>query len=91
MPEHRPHIDAQTMERTILRLLETRGVGKTICPSEAARSASGSNDRSTWEPLMEMARCAANRLVSKGKLTILQQGRVVDGATVKGPIRLQLR
>jgi hypothetical protein len=40
---------------------------------------------------MEPARAAARRLVAAGKIVITQAGRVVDGSTAKGPIRLKLR
>ncbi|WP_263380605.1 DUF2256 and DUF3253 domain-containing protein [Granulicella paludicola] len=79
------------LEQTILRLLVERGAGKTICPSEAARAVAPGEERAAWEPLMEPARSAARRLVAEGKLVIVQGGRVVDGSTAKGPIRLRLR
>jgi hypothetical protein len=84
------------LEHAILRLLAERGAGKTggtggtICPSEAARAVGG-EDRAAWGPLMEPARAAARRLVAAGKIVITQGGRVVDGSTAKGPIRLRLR
>jgi hypothetical protein len=40
---------------------------------------------------MEPARAAARRLVAAGRIVIVQQGKVVDGSTAKGPIRLRLR
>ena len=79
------------LEAEILRLLSERAAGKTICPSEAARAAAGSNEREAWEPLMKSAREAAERLVATGKIVVTQAGRVVDGRTAKGPIRLRLR
>ncbi len=79
------------LEAEILRLLQARGGGKTICPSEAARGVAGSEDRAAWEPLMEPARAAARRLVAAGTIVITQGGVVVDGSTAKGPIRLRLR
>ena len=72
------------LEREILRLLDARG-GKTICPSEAARKV----DEERWRELMERSRQAARRLVAKGKVEIMQRGRVVDGSTAKGPIRIR--
>ena len=39
---------------------------------------------------MEPVRSAARRLVARGQLEILQQGRVVDPSTARGPIRLRL-
>jgi hypothetical protein len=80
----------KALEGAILRLLAERGAGKTICPSEAARAVGG-EDRAAWESLMEPARAAARRLVAEGKIVITQGGRVVDGSTAKGPIRLKLR
>jgi hypothetical protein len=77
------------LEAAILRLLAERGAGKTICPSEAARAVGG-EDRARWEALMEPARAAARRLVAQGTIVITQGGRVVDGSTAKGPIRLRL-
>jgi len=86
-------LDAQDerLEAEILRLLSERGAGKTICPSEAARAAAGSDERDAWEPLMDAARSAARRLVAAECIVITQSGHVVDGSTAKGPIRLRLR
>ena len=42
-----------------------------------------------WRDLMEPARRAARRLVDAGEVEILQQGRVVDPSTAKGPIRIR--
>ena len=91
---HKPGAREKLLEETILRLLQQRGAGKTICPSEAARTVAGngdlSADRATWEPLMEPARAAARRLVAAEKIVITQAGHVVDASTAKGPIRLRL-
>ena len=78
------------LEAAILRLLGERGAGKTICPSEAARAVAG-EEREAWEGLMEPARAAGRRLVAEGKIVITQGGRVVEGSTAKGAIRLRLR
>lgn len=83
--------EEKRLEREILRLLEERGDGKTICPSEAARAVEGSDEREAWEPLMDPARAAAQRLVAAGKIVITQGGQVVNGRTARGPIRLRLR
>ena len=81
--------EKKRLEREILWLLAERGAGKTICPSEAARAVAGSNKREAWEPLMEPARDAAEKLVASGKIVVTQGGAVVDGRTAKGPIRLR--
>lgn len=78
------------LESEILRLLSERAEGKTICPSEAARAVAASDDRADWEPLMELAREAAQRLVADGAIVMTQGGHVIDGRTAKGPIRLRL-
>ena len=80
----------RALEAAILRLLGERGAGKTICPSEAARAVAG-EEREAWEGLMEPARAAGRRLVAEGKIVITQGGRVVEGSTAKGAIRLRLR
>ncbi len=73
------------LEQSVLELLDARTRGATICPSEAARAVGGDD----WRPLMEPARAAARRLVAKGDVEITQGGRVVDGSTAKGPIRIR--
>ena len=88
---HRGNGTDTLLEQTILQLLEVRGAGKTICPSEAARAVAGSEERSAWEPLMKPARAAARRLVAQGRLVITQGGHAVNASTAKGPIRLRLR
>ena len=73
------------LEQSVLELLDARAGGATICPSEAARAVGGED----WRPLMEPARAAARRLVARGLVEITQSGRVVDGSTAKGPIRIR--
>ncbi len=73
------------LERTVLALLEQRGAGKTICPSDAARAVG----RDDWRTLMEPARAAARRLMVSGDVEITQGGHVVDPSTARGPIRIR--
>lgn len=75
------------LERAILDLLNQRARGATICPSEAARQVRPDD----WKEWMERARMAARRLVARDEVQILQGGRVVDGSTAKGPIRIRRR
>src|SRR3954470_14344079 len=79
------------LEHEILRLLAERGTGQSVCPSEVARATAGTDKREAWEPLMDPARLAAQRLVAAGQIVITQRGRVVDAKTASGPIRLRLR
>jgi len=74
------------LEEAILALLEARARGGSICPSEAARSVGGDD----WRALMERSRAAARRLAARGHVEITQRGRVVDGSTARGPVRIRL-
>jgi hypothetical protein len=76
--------DAKT---AILDLLAQRAPGATICPSEAARALGGSDFR----PLMPVVRDAARALADDGRIDVTQQGRPVDMACARGPIRLRAR
>ena len=73
----------------INELLERRGNGKTVCPSEAAKAVGGTEPEAAWRNLLEPARMAARRLVASGDVEIIQHGRVVDPSTAKGPIRIR--
>lgn len=75
------------LEETILALLAARADTSTICPSDAARAVAPED----WRPLMEPARQAAARLVSRGLVEITQRGEVVDPASARGPIRIRRR
>ena len=77
--------DPAEIERAILALLERRAEGKTICPSEAARALA-----EDWRPLMQPVRDTAFAMADDGRLEITQSGRVVDGRTARGAIRLRL-
>ena len=79
------------IELAILELLVERGIGKTICPSEAARRMAerdGSPER--WRAWMNRTRAAAMMMASRGTLVILQHGARVDPAAARGAIRLGL-
>lgn len=62
-----------------------RGVGKTICPSEVARSLA-----EDWRPLMPDIRAVAAVLAEQGQIRATQKGRRVDLRAARGPIRLGL-
>jgi hypothetical protein len=77
--------NTDNFEAQILELLNKRGSGKTICPSEVLEG-----DDKTNKELMEKVRSSARLLVAKGKIIITQNGRVVDPSTARGAIRLRL-
>lgn len=67
-------------------LLQARGDGKTICPSDAARAVGGE----TWRSLLPMARDVARERAAAGELEVTQRGVAVDPAAPwKGPVRLR--
>jgi hypothetical protein len=75
------------LRAAILELLDRRGPGKTICPSDAARAVAPTDFRE----LMDTARAAAAELVADGEIEVTQGGEVVDIAQAHGPIRLRRR
>jgi hypothetical protein len=70
----------------ILDLLDDRGEGKTICPSEAARALGGDDG---FRDLMPFVRDVAAGLADEGTIEVTQHGEVVDPRDHKGPIRLR--
>lgn len=68
-------------------MARARGAGKTICPSEVARSIAGPDEK-TWRHLMKPIRTEAVRLVREGRLRILRKGRDVDPDDFRGIYRL---
>lgn len=75
------------IERGILDLLSRRAPGKTICPSEVARTLSGAE----WRGLMEPVRQAAWRLADSRRVVVLKGGLPVARDAARGPIRIGLR
>ena len=82
-------LDPKIAEETILRLASERGLGKTICPSEAARAIAGGRAED-WGPLMQPLRRVAVRLAKAGAITIYRKGRPVDPDAFKGIYRIGL-
>ncbi len=82
-----PDPSQRELEQVILRLLDERGPGKTICPSDAARAAYA-GEGAGWRDLMDPVRDAARDLVAADKVRVTQKGEVVDLDQVKGPVRI---
>lgn len=66
-----------------------RGAGKTVCPSEIARSLAGSDEK-VWRLMMNPIRAEAIRMAKAGDVRILRKGRPVDPDDFKGIYRLAL-
>ena len=70
----------------ILDLLNKRGPGKTICPSEILPL-----ELKKDKDVMEKVRESDKLLVLENKIEITQSGKVIDPNSIKGPIRLRLK
>ena len=86
MPTHpsTPPADTAAIEAAILHLLQARGPGKSICPSEAARALAPD-----WHSLLGPVRRVAIALAQAGRLEILRKGQPIDPADTRGVIRLR--
>ena len=80
-------VAADEIEAAILAMTAERGPGKTICPSEAARSLVGPHP-DAWGRLMPQVRQAAIRLMKEGRVVIRRKGRPVDPDHFKGVYRI---
>lgn len=81
-------ITSAHIEKAIFELLDAREPGKTICPSEVARTLAPDD----WRPLMPQVRAVAVALAGKDGLDILQKGQVIaHDSEIRGPIRLGRR
>jgi len=78
-----------TIEQEVLRLVSDRGLEKTICPSEVARSLGGPHPDG-WGPLMQPVRRVAVQLAKQGRVVITRKGKAVDPDDFRGVYRLGL-
>jgi hypothetical protein len=77
----------ERIEETILALVEERGPGKTICPSEAARAIAGTKP-DEWSRLMGPVRQVAVRMMKQGRIVIRRKGKTVDPDDFRGVYRI---
>ena len=80
---HEPNLSIISQE--IEKLLERRGHGKTICPSEVARQI----DDQYWRDYLEDVHHAVVFMVEKGLIRITQKGKEVDPLKRKGAYRIK--
>lgn len=80
--------DPVAIEAALLDLVQRRGAGKTICPSEVARAVVGA--AAGWREAMPLVRAVAGRLVEAGLVVATQRCVPVDPRHAEGPIRLGL-
>ncbi|MEE2527085.1 DUF3253 domain-containing protein [Hyphobacterium sp. HN65] len=79
-------MDNDTVEAVIMTLVEARGAGKSICPTDAAREL----DAEHWRGRLGAVKQAAVRLALAGKVDILRKGKPVDPTDFKGVYRISL-
>ena len=79
--------DSRKIEATLLRLVGEHGPGKTVDPTEIARTLGGPHPDG-WGPLMQPIRRVAVALAEQGRVVILRKGKAVDPRDFKGVYRL---
>ncbi|MDF1609962.1 DUF3253 domain-containing protein [Hoeflea sp. YIM 152468] len=77
------------LRTVILELLAARAPGKSISPSEAARTLAGSDERQ-WSRLMKPLRAVAVEMAKAGELEMRRKNKVVDASSFRGVYRLAL-
>ena len=75
-----------SVTQAILDLVTRRGLGKTICPSEAVKAISPTD----WRKLLPNVRSTAIRLAVAEKVSIYRKGKMVDPLDFKGVYRIGL-
>jgi hypothetical protein len=80
--------EAALVREAILRLLQERGMAKSICPSEVARALA--RDDTAWRALMPFIRQVAFQMREAGEIRITQRGHDVGDGPLRGPVRFAL-
>ncbi|SCY95277.1 DUF3253 domain-containing protein [Microvirga guangxiensis] len=82
-------VNQEELERVMLALLNERGPGRSISPTDVA-SAVGGHRSEEWGPLMQPLRRVAVRLMKEGRIVIVRKGKPVDPDDFRGTYRLAL-
>lgn len=69
----------------IARLMQQRGPGKTLCPSEIARDLAAGDD-GDWRARMAQVHAAVDRLHAEGAIALTWKGQPLAGRD--GPYRI---
>ncbi|MBN9082607.1 MAG: hypothetical protein BGP04_00295 [Rhizobiales bacterium 62-17] len=82
----------KTLEAAIVDLCVEAGPGKTICPTDAAKSiaAAKGGDDLAWRSWLTRVRAAAIGMARKGDLVIYRKGKPADPDDFRGVYRLGL-
>lgn len=77
-------------EQAILDTLRALGAGKSISPTDAARSLAGFPADDSWRRSLSPVKLAAQRLARAGQIEILHKGKLIDPNILHGVLRLRL-
>ncbi len=80
-------IHDDSIRRAILDQLGSVDTGKTIGPTDIARSLMG-NDEKQWRTLMKPIRRVAVSLAQNGEASIYRKGKIIDPAAIRGVFRI---
>ncbi len=84
-------IQDDQIRNEMLRQVEARGAGGSICPSEVARALVACALAPEWRGLMNRVRAVAASLSRERRIDILRKGKPVEAEAIKGVIRLRLK
>lgn len=76
--------------QAVLALLDRRGAGKTVCPSEVARNlvaGAGEGAAADWRDAMPLVHAAVDDLAGNGLIRLSWKGRMLDRRA--GPYRIR--
>ena len=70
----------ESTDQAIMALLDQRGAGKTICPSEAAKriAASSADGLTDWRAFMPQVHAAADALLAAGEVRLSWKGEEIS-------------
>jgi len=87
MPRNDSVLSKKKVAMEHLKYAYERGMEKTYCPSEVARSIFPNE----WRKQMDLVRQVADELVASGELVTMQFGEIISQkpSMAKGPIRLR--
>ena len=77
-------------EQAILDTLRALPAGKSISPTDAARTLSGNPPDDSWRRSLAPIKLAAQRLARTGQIEILRKGKPIDPSILHGVLRLRL-
>lgn len=75
------------IEKKTLSMAKERGVEKSTCPSEIARTLFPDD----WRKHMKDVRNVAVEMHKSGQVVITQKGKPIDVDNIKGPIRIKIK